>query len=91
MTPAVRRCLAMSAGAMVLAIVLLAAGVPGAVLLGVAPALLCVAMHMLMGHGDPHGGDLPETGRRPSGPPTRSRSSVAHCRACLTRYSPGVS
>ena len=64
MTPAVRRCLAMSAGAVLLALVLLAAGVPGAVPLGVAPALLCVAMHMLMGHGDPHGRDLPETGRR---------------------------
>ena len=71
MTPAVRRCLAMSAGAVFLALVLLAAGVPGAVLLGVAPALVCVAMHLLMGHGDPHGRDLLETAQRAVRPPEK--------------------
>lgn len=54
----VGRCLAMTVGAVLLASVLFAAGVPGAVLLGVAPALLCVAMHLAMGHGDPDGRQL---------------------------------
>ena len=58
-----RRCLAMTAGAAVLAVVLLAAGVPGAVLLALAPALVCVAMHIVMGHGDAHGEDLLRTAR----------------------------
>jgi hypothetical protein len=71
MTSLVRRCLAMSAGAMLLAVVLLAAGVPGAVLLGLAPALACVAMHVLMGHGDPHGRDLLETAQRAVRPPEK--------------------
>jgi hypothetical protein len=69
MTSLVRRCLAMSAGALLLAVVLLAAGVPGALLLGLAPALGCVAMHLLMGHGDPHGRDLLETAQRAVRPP----------------------
>jgi 4-hydroxybenzoate polyprenyltransferase len=45
------RCLAMTAGALLLAGFLLALGVPGAVLLGLAPALVCVGMHLVMGHG----------------------------------------
>jgi hypothetical protein len=57
----IRHCLAMTAGAAVLAVVLLAAGVPGAVLLALAPALVCVGMHALMGHGDAHGEDLLRT------------------------------
>lgn len=71
MTSLVRRCLAMSVGAVLLAVVLLAAGVPGAVLLGLAPALVCVAMHLLMGHGDPHGRDLLETAQRAGRPPEK--------------------
>jgi hypothetical protein len=53
----------MSLGAVALAAVLLAAGVPGAVLLAVAPVLLCVGMHLAMGHGDPHGEVLLRTAR----------------------------
>ena len=47
------RCLAMSAGALLLAGFLLVLGVPGAVFLGLAPALVCVSMHLVMGHGAP--------------------------------------
>lgn len=54
MNPMIRRCLAMTVGAGAVAAVLLAAGVPGAVLLAVAPALVCVGMHLVMGHGDAH-------------------------------------
>jgi hypothetical protein len=64
MMPPLRHCLAMSAGAVLLAVALLAAGIPGAVLLGVAPALVCVAVHLAMGHGDPDGKDLLQTARR---------------------------
>ena len=63
------RCLAMSVGAALLAVALLAAGVPGAVLLAVAPVLVCVAMHLVMGHGDPDGERLLETARRAARPP----------------------
>jgi hypothetical protein len=59
-----RRCLAMTVGAALLASVLFAAGVPGAVLLGVTPALVCVAMHLAIGHGDPDGRQLLETAQR---------------------------
>jgi hypothetical protein len=59
----VRRCLAMTVGALAVAAVLLAAGVPGAVLLALAPALVCVGMHVVMGHGDAHGEDLLRTAR----------------------------
>ena len=52
MSTMLRRCLTMTASAAVLAIVLLAAGVPAGVLLGLAPALICVGMHMVMGHGE---------------------------------------
>ena len=65
----IRRCLAMSVGAVLLAGALVAAGVPDAVLLAVAPVLLCVAMHLVMGHGDPDGRQLLETAQR-AGRPT---------------------
>ena len=54
MTGMLRRCLLMSVGALALAGVLLAVGVPGAVLLGFAPLVVCVGMHLLMGHGATH-------------------------------------
>jgi hypothetical protein len=69
MMPPLRHCLAMSVGAVILAATLLVAGVPGAVLLGLAPALVCVAIHLAMGHGDPHGKELLETARRAGRPP----------------------
>ena len=61
MTSMIRRCLAMTVGALAVAAVLLAAGVPGAVLLALAPALVCVGMHVAIGHGDAHGEDLLRT------------------------------
>jgi hypothetical protein len=66
-----RRCLAMTVGTVLLASVLIGAGVPGAVLLGVAPALVCVAMHLAMGHGDPDGRQLLETAQRAVRPPEK--------------------
>ena len=63
MNSMVRRCLAMTVGAGALAVVLLAAGVPGAVLLALTPALVCVGMHVVMGHGDAHGEDMYRTAR----------------------------
>jgi hypothetical protein len=63
MNTMVRRCLAMTVGALAVAAVLLAAGVPGAVLLAIAPALACVGMHVVMGHGDASGEDLLRTAR----------------------------
>ena len=71
MTGLLHRCLAMSVGAVLLAAVLLAAGVPGAVLFAVAPVLSCVAMHLVMGHGDPDGQRLLETAQRAVRPPER--------------------
>ena len=69
MTMTIGRYIAMSVGAALLAIALLAAGVPGAVLLAVAPVLEYVAMHLVMGHGDPDGERLLETARRAARPP----------------------
>ena len=63
MNSMIRRCVAMTVGALAVAAVLLAEGVPGAVLLALAPALVCVAMHVVMGHGDAHGADLLRTAR----------------------------
>ena len=63
MSPIVRHCLAMTVGALGVGAVLIAAGVPGVVLLALAPALLCVGMHLVMGHGDAHGEDLLRTAR----------------------------
>lgn len=51
-----RRCLVMAAVALVAAIVLLVAGVPGSALLGFLPLAACLGMHVLMGHGSHHGG-----------------------------------
>jgi hypothetical protein len=59
-----RRCLAMSVGVLLLGGVLLASGVPGAVLLVTLPALLCAGLHLVMSHGDPDGAELLETARR---------------------------
>ena len=63
-----RRCVLMSIGALALAGVLLAAGVPGAVLLGLTPLAICLGMHLLMGHGDARGQELLATARRASEP-----------------------
>jgi hypothetical protein len=49
------RCLLVSIGGLGLAGILLVAGVPGAVLLGLAPLAICLGMHLLMGHGATHG------------------------------------
>jgi hypothetical protein len=66
MTRLVGRCLAMTVAAFLLAVGFLAVGVPGAWLVALAPALLCVGMYLVMGHGlgDPDGRDLLETARR---------------------------
>jgi len=55
MNDLLRRCLVMSAGAVALAGVLLAAGVPGALVLSFAPLAVCLGMHLLMGRGATHG------------------------------------
>lgn len=69
-----RRCLAMTLGAGLLASVLIAIGVPGSVLLAVAPVLVCVAMHLAMANGDADGAELFETARRSAAlPPGSSR------------------
>jgi Protein of unknown function (DUF2933) len=67
----VRRCLMMGAGALLVAGVLLAIGVPGAILFALAPVLVCVAMHLVMGHGDPDGRQLLETAQRAVRPPEK--------------------
>ncbi len=59
-----RQCIAMSLGAVLLAVVLFVAGVPGALLLVLVPTLVCVAMPLWMGHGDPDGEHLLETAQR---------------------------
>jgi hypothetical protein len=63
-----RHCLAMTFGAALLAVVLLSAGVPGGLLLVLVPALVCVAMPLWMGHGDPDGDHLLETAQRADRP-----------------------
>lgn len=63
MSQILRRCLSMTVGAVALAALLLAAGVPAVVLLGIAPVLLCVAMHFVMSHGDAHGEELLRTAK----------------------------
>ena len=75
-----RRCLAMTVGASALAALLLAAGVPGAVLLAVAPALVCVGMHLVVGHGDAHGEDLLRTARAAADRTDRPVDDVARVR-----------
>jgi hypothetical protein len=81
-----RRCLAMIAGAVAGSALLLAAGVPGAVLLAVAPVLVCVALHVLMGHADPHGEELLRTARRAAA----DQAAPAIGRAAQDSTSPGV-
>jgi hypothetical protein len=71
MTTTIGRCLAMSAGALVLTILLLAAGLPGGVLLVLVPTLVCVAMPLWMDHRDPNGRHLPETAQRAVRPPNK--------------------
>jgi hypothetical protein len=63
MNSMIRRCLAMTVGAVALAAVLLAVGVPGGVLLALAPLLVCVGMHFAVGHGDAHGQDMHRAAR----------------------------
>ena len=66
-----RHCIAMSLGAALLAVALLMAGVRGALLLVLVPTLVCVAMPLWMGHGDPDGEHLLETAQRADRPPQR--------------------
>jgi hypothetical protein len=80
MNSMVRRCLAMTVGAAVLAALLLAVGVPGAVLLALAPALVCVGMHLVMGHGDAHGEHLYRTARAAADRTDRPNADPAHVR-----------
>jgi hypothetical protein len=80
MNSMVRRCLAMTVGAAAVAAVLLAAGVPGAVLLALAPALVCLGMHLVMGHGDAHSDDLYRTARAAADRTDRSSDDLAQVR-----------
>lgn len=59
-----RRCVSVLVGGLLLAGFLLAAGVPGALLLGVAPVIVCAAMHMTMHHSEP-GGEIAQRAVRP--------------------------
>ena len=70
-----RRCLLMSIGALALAGVLLAAGVPGGVLLGFAPLAVCLGIHVLMGHGDANGQHLLATARHAIEPRDRGEEA----------------
>lgn len=78
--PMIRRCLAISVGAAALAAVLLAVGVPGAVLLALAPALICTGLHLLMGHGDAHGEHPYRTARAEEDRTDRPIDDLAHVR-----------
>ena len=66
-----RHCIAMSLGAALLAVVLFAAGVPGALLLVFVPTLVCVAMPLWLGHGDYDGEHLLQTAQRAIRPPQK--------------------
>lgn len=66
-----RHCIAISLGAVLLAVVLVMAGVPGALLLVLVPTLVCVAMPLWMGHGNPNGEHLLETAQRAVRPPQK--------------------
>ena len=76
----VRRCLAMTVGAGALAGVLVAARVPDTVLVALAPALVCVGMHLVMGHGDAHGEDLYRTARAAADRTERPADDLAQVR-----------
>jgi hypothetical protein len=80
MNSMIRRCLAMTVGAAALAALLFAIGVPGAVLLALAPALVCVGMHLVMGHGDAHGEHLHRTARAAADRTDRPIDDLAHVR-----------
>lgn len=64
----VTSCLAMSGAAALLALALLAVGVPPSVLVVVIAALVCVGLHLALGHGDADGADLFETAQRAARP-----------------------
>jgi hypothetical protein len=66
-----RRCVSMSVGAALLIILLVAAGVPGALLLVLVPTLVCVAMPLWMGHRDSDGEHFLETAQRAVRPPQK--------------------
>jgi hypothetical protein len=51
----IRRCLAMTIGAVALAAVLVALGVPKATILAFAPVVVGLGAHLVMGHGAGHG------------------------------------
>ena len=70
MTPVsslVRTCALVLAGGLAGAAVLLALGVPSAVLIGLAPFVICLAMHPLMMHGAAHRPSPPEPDPTPDG------------------------
>lgn len=59
-----RRCAMMGGGAVAAVAALLAMGVPVVVLLVLAPVIVCLALHVLIGQGDPDGRHLLETAQR---------------------------
>jgi hypothetical protein len=61
---AIRRCLVLTLGVTTGALVLLAVGTPGATLLAVAPAVVCLGAHLVIGHGSASGSGGPPDGRR---------------------------
>jgi hypothetical protein len=80
MNPTLRRCLAMTVGAAALAALLLVAGAPGAVLLALAPALVCVGIHLAWGLGDADGEHLYRTARAAADRRDRVDDDPAHGR-----------
>lgn len=64
MSAFVARCLAMSAGAALLAMVLLAVGVPPSALVALIAVLVCVGLYLAFDHGDPDGAELFDSARR---------------------------
>ena len=51
----IRRCLAMTIGAVALVAILVALGMPGATILAFAPVVVCLGAHLVIGHGAGHG------------------------------------
>jgi hypothetical protein len=60
----IRRCLVLTLGAVAVALVLLAAGMPGATLLAFAPAIVCIGAHLVMGHDGAGGHGAPHEEHR---------------------------
>lgn len=60
----IRHCLVIGGSALFGALILLVLGIPGAILLVLAPILVCVGLTMAMGRGDPDGEGLLECARR---------------------------